>query len=211
MPKIDVKSLRRHTGSGYPPPFDQPMAGRIRQRLGDAAGLTQFGVNLLQLKPGAWSSQRHWHANEDEFVFVLSGEVVLVTDAGEEILRPGDCAGFPKGKRDGHHLVNRSKTRAAICLEVGTRSDVDFCGYSDIDMIIDSTIGKYTHRDGTPYPPKPSRGIRAAASRVAKGTAGTAAAKTAAKLAKEKMPAKRTTRAPRAAGRRGRRRARSAS
>ena len=154
MAAINVKRLRKRTGSGYPAPFDQPMAGRIRQRLGDAAGLTQFGVNLLQLMPGAWSSQRHWHLEEDEFVFVLSGEVVLVTDAGEETLKAGDCAGFPKGKRDGHHLINRSKTKAAACLEIGTRSEVDFCGYPDIDMVIDSKVGKYTHRDGTPYPPK---------------------------------------------------------
>ena len=86
---------------------------------------------------------------------------MLVTDAGEEILQAGDCAGFPKGKRDGHHLVNRSKSKAAVCLEVGTRADVDFCGYPDIDMIIDSKVGKYTHRDGTPYPPKRSRTLRA--------------------------------------------------
>ena len=161
MGKIDVTKLRKRTGSGYPAPFDAPMAGRIRQRLGDAAGLTQFGVNLLQLMPGAWSSQRHWHLEEDEFVFVLSGEVVLVTDAGEEILRPGDCAGFAKGKRDGHHLINRSRTQAALCLDIGTRSEADFCGYPDIDMIIDSKVGKYTHRDGTPYPPKRSRTVRA--------------------------------------------------
>ncbi len=165
MGKIDVTKLRKRTGSGYPAPFDQPVAGRIRQRLGDAAGLTQFGVNLLQLMPGAWSSQRHWHLEEDEFVFVLSGDVVLVTDAGEAILRPGDCAGFPKGKRDGHHLINRSRTKAAVCLEVGTRSEVDFCGYPDIDMVIDSKVGKYTHRDGTPYPRK----ARAPASKPRKG------------------------------------------
>ena len=162
MGKINVAKLRKHAGSGYPSPFDEPMRGRSRQRLGDAAGLTQFGVNLLVLEPGAWSSQRHWHTNEDEFVFVLSGDVVLVTDDGEEVLRPGDCAGFPKGKRDGHHLINRSRSKAAVCLEVGTRSEVDFCGYPDIDMIIDSAIGKYTRRDGTPYLTKKSRAIRPA-------------------------------------------------
>jgi len=161
MGKIDVAKLKKRTGSGYPSPYDAPMAGRIRQRLGDAAGLTQFGVNLLVLEPGAWSSQRHWHANEDEFVFVLSGDVVLVTDAGEEVLSPGDCAGFPKGKRDGHHLINRSRSKAAICLEVGTRSAVDFCDYPDLDMVIDTKVGKYTHRDGTPYPPKRGRAVKA--------------------------------------------------
>src|SRR4029453_6990578 len=137
MGKIDIAKARTRTGSGYPSPYDEPMAGRSRKQLGDAAGLTQFGVNLLLLEPGAWSSQRHWHSGEDEFVFLLSGEVVLVTDTGEEVLQAGDCAGFPKGKRDGHHLINRSKSKAAVCLEVGTRAAVDFCGYPDIDMIID--------------------------------------------------------------------------
>src|SRR5262245_35977774 len=140
MGKIDVAKLKRHAGSGYPSPFDEPMRGRSRQRLGDAARLTQFGVNLLVLEPGAWSSQRHWHTNEDEFVFVLSGDVVLVTDKGEEVMQPGDCAGFAKGKRDGHHLINRSKSKAAVCLDIGTRSEEDFCGYPDIDMIIDSKV-----------------------------------------------------------------------
>ena len=162
MAKIDVKKLREHKGSGYPSPFDQPTAGRVRQRLGNAAGLTQFGVNLLQLPPGAWSSQRHWHTGEDEFVLVLSGQVALVTDAGEEVLLAGECAGFAKGKRDGHHLINRSKTQTAICLEVGTRSEVDYVEYPDIDMIFDTKVGRYTRRDGTPYPPKRSRAVRAA-------------------------------------------------
>src|SRR6185437_9803621 len=92
--RIDLKSLPVVTGSGYPPPFDAPCAARARQRLGDAAALTDFGVNLLRLSPGVWSSQRHWHTAEDEFVYVVAGEVVLVTDAGEEVLRAGDCAGF---------------------------------------------------------------------------------------------------------------------
>jgi uncharacterized cupin superfamily protein len=156
MAKIDVNSIRKRTGSGYPAPFNVPVANRVRQALGDAAGLTQFGVNLLELPPGAWSSQRHWHAGEDEFVYVVSGEVALVTDAGEEILRAGDCAGFAKGVANGHHLINRSRTKTAVCLEVGTRADVDFVGYSDIDMVYDSKVGKYAHRDGKVYPPKPS-------------------------------------------------------
>ena len=153
MGKIDVKSIRKRTGSGYPAPFDQPVLARTRRALGDAAGLTQFGVNLLQLPPGAWSSQRHWHSEEDEFVYVVSGEVVLVTDAGEEVLRAGDCAGFPRGANDGHHLINRGNA-PAVCLEVGTRAAVDYVGYPDIDMIFDSKVGKYTHRDGKVYPPK---------------------------------------------------------
>jgi uncharacterized cupin superfamily protein len=150
MPKIDVKSVFERKGSAYPPPFDQIAKDRVRQRLGDAAGITQFGVNLLQLPPGAASSQRHWHSNEDEFVFVVSGEVTLVTDKGEEILRAGDCAGFPKNVPDGHQLINKS-SGMAVCLEIGTRTGEDVCMYSDIDMMIDGRKGGYTRKDGTPY------------------------------------------------------------
>jgi uncharacterized cupin superfamily protein len=103
------------------------------------------------LPPGAWSSQRHWHSGEDEFVYVLSGEVVLVDDNGEHVLCAGDCAAFPKGDENGHQLINKSKADA-VCLEVGTRSTNDFCDYPDIDMQIDSRIDKFTHRDGTLYP-----------------------------------------------------------
>jgi uncharacterized cupin superfamily protein len=150
MPRIDVKSVFERRGSAYPPPFDQIAKGRIRQRLGDAGGITQFGVNLLQLSPGAASSQRHWHSGEDEFVYVVSGEVTLVTNRGEEVLRAGDCAAFPKGVADGHRLINKS-AEPVVCLEIGTRSGQDVCTYSDIDMMIDSKIGRYTRKDGTPY------------------------------------------------------------
>ena len=153
MPKIDVKTVPEKKGSGYPAPFDQPCNERSRKRLGDSGGLTQFGVNLLTLPPGAWSSQRHWHASEDELVYVLSGEVVLRTDAGEEILRAGDCAAFPKDDGNGHHLMNRSKA-PAVLLEVGTRAPTEFVRYPDIDLIIDSKVGAFTHRDGAPYPRK---------------------------------------------------------
>src|ERR1700733_7746425 len=118
--KIDLNSVRVVTGSRYPAPFDVPCAARSRQRLGDAAGLTQFGVNLLRLPPGVWSSQRHWHTGEDEFVYVLSGEVVLVTNAGDEVVRAGDAAGFPANDHDGHCLQNRSG-QDAVVLEIGTR------------------------------------------------------------------------------------------
>jgi uncharacterized cupin superfamily protein len=139
-------------GSGYPAPFDEPCRGRLRQRLGDAAGLTDFGVNRLTLPPGCWSSQRHWHSAEDEFVLVLEGEVVLVTDAGEETLRAGDCAGFKAGVKDGHHLQNRSR-RDAVVLEVGSRRATDDEGeYPDIDMNFLKNDAGYVHRDGTPYP-----------------------------------------------------------
>jgi uncharacterized cupin superfamily protein len=153
MPKIDIKSVPEHKGSGYPAPFHLAAGERVRQRLGEAGGLAQFGVNLLRLPPGAWSSQRHWHSAEDEFVWVLSGEVTLVTDKGEEILHAGDCAAFPKGRPDGHHVINNS-SRTAVLLEVGTRSEDDVCDYPDIDLRIDSRDGHYTHKDGTPYPPR---------------------------------------------------------
>lgn len=154
MPKIDPSTAPEGSGSRYPAPFDQPCRQRTWRRLGDAAGLTQFGVNLVRLPPGTWSSQRHWHAEEDEFVHVLEGEVVLVTDAGEEPLRKGESAGFKAGVRDGHCLQNRS-TADAVILTVGSRNDADHGEYSDIDMKFGSGRyagkGGYTKKDGTPY------------------------------------------------------------
>jgi uncharacterized cupin superfamily protein len=148
--RIDVKNTAASVGSGYPPPFGAPCAARVRQRLGDVAGLTDFGVNLLRLPPGTWSSQRHWHSAEDEFVYILEGEVVLVTDGGEETLQAGDCAGFKAGVKDGHHLQNRSPTDALI-LEVGSRREaVDTGEYPDIDMRF--TPDGYARKDGMPYP-----------------------------------------------------------
>jgi uncharacterized cupin superfamily protein len=149
--RIDPNAVPAVTGSQYPTPYDAPCAARVRRRLGDAAGLTDFGVNLLRLPPGTWSSQRHWHSAEDEFVYVLEGEVVLATDAGEEILRAGDCAGFKAGLRDGHHLQNRS-TRDAVLLEVGSRKSAEDEGeYPDIDMRFLKGEAGYAHKDGTPY------------------------------------------------------------
>jgi len=150
--RIDIATLTSVIGTLYPSPFDVPCRSRARTKLGDAAGLTQFGVNLLRLPPGAWSSQRHWHTGEDEFVYVLSGEVVLVTDSGEEVLRAGDAAGFPAGDANGHCLQNRSDRDAQI-LEIGTRVPGDSADYPDIDMVAPAG-GKpavYTRRDGTPY------------------------------------------------------------
>ena len=151
-PALDPAAVAPHRGSDYPAPFDRPCAGRERRVLGDAVGLTQFGVNLLTLAPGAWSSQRHWHLEEDEFVYVLEGEVVLVTDAGEQPLRAGMAAGFPAGKADGHHLINRSE-RPALLLEVGTRTAREHAEYSDIDMMGEAREGvfRYLHKDGRPY------------------------------------------------------------
>lgn len=153
MPKIDIAAVPEVTGCGYPDPYHHPCMDRIRKRLGDAGGLTQFGVNLMTLLPGVWSSQRHWHDAEDEFVFVVSGEVVLVTDKGEEILRAGDCAAFAKGVADGHHLINKS-TAPAVVLEIGTRTpdNSDICQYPDSDLVWDGPKGTYTNRAGVPYP-----------------------------------------------------------
>ena len=150
--RINAATLTAVVGTLYPTPFDQPCRARERRRLGDAAGLEQFGVNLLRLRPGAWSSQRHWHTAADEFIYVVSGEVTLVTDAGDEVLRPGDAAGFKAGDADGHCLQNRSTTEALV-LEVGTRAAADATYYSDIDMVApaDGKPAIYTHRDGTPY------------------------------------------------------------
>jgi uncharacterized cupin superfamily protein len=150
MPRIDPAAAAVKRGSDYPAPFHEPCAGRTRHRLGDVAGLTQFGVNLMHLEPGAWSSQRHWHANEDEFVHVLQGEVVLVEDGGATVLRAGDSAGFKAGVPNGHHLVNRTAA-PALLLEVGTRDPAETAVYADIDMRV-GPDGVYTRKDGTPYP-----------------------------------------------------------
>lgn len=150
MPRIDPTEVSPRTGSSYPEPFAQLAGARSRQALGLAGGLTDFGVNLTRLPPGAWSSQRHWHTHEDEFVYVLSGELTLITDAGEQTLRAGDAAAFPKGVADGHHLINRSGETATV-LEIGTRAEaLDECFYPDVDLHADAH--GYAHKDGTRYP-----------------------------------------------------------
>lgn len=150
--RIDPAKIVPVIGTLYPPPYDTPCRSRERRVLGDAAGLTQFGVKLLRLPPGAWSSQRHWHSASDEFVYVLSGEVTLVTNSGEEVLRAGEAAGFKAGDDDGHHLQNRAD-KDALVLEFGTRVQKDSATYSDIDMLApaDKKPAMYTRRDGTPY------------------------------------------------------------
>jgi uncharacterized cupin superfamily protein len=147
--RIDKTVVPLTKGSDYPAPFDESVRERARQALADAVNLTDFGVNLLLLPPGAWSSQRHWHTAEDEFIWVVQGEVVLVTDHDEEILRAGDCAGFKAGVAEGHHLQNRSG-RPAQVLEVGSRRPaIDVADYPDIDLR--STPSGFTHKDGTNY------------------------------------------------------------
>jgi len=153
MKKLDLDRAPALKGSLYPPPYGAPCLPRLRKRLGEAGGLTQFGVNLLTLPPGAWSSQRHWHSHEDEFVWVVEGEVTLVTDQGEEILSAGDCAAFKAGDPDGHHLINRSG-RDALVLEVGNDDPRrDRCVYPDCDMVAEPGEDHYRRRDGTAYPP----------------------------------------------------------
>lgn len=147
--RIISEKLNVRTGSGYPEPFRLASFTREKRALGDAAGLTQFGVNITRLPPGEWSAQRHWHSREDELVFVLEGELTMVTDAGEERLGPGDSAGFRAGVADGHHFINRGVVNA-LYLEVGGRSAEDVCSYPDIDLHL--TPDGYAHKNGTPYP-----------------------------------------------------------
>ena len=151
MPKIDIDTVPLRLGTGYPAPFDSPCAERVRQRLGDAGGLVDFGVNLMRLPAGNWSSQRHWHSDEDEFVYVLQGELTLVENGGDTVLRAGDCAAFPKSSGNGHHMINRSGSMA-VYLEVGSRSPADLTTCSDIDMMSANADGRFVHKDGTPYP-----------------------------------------------------------
>ena len=151
-PALDPKTLPVKTGSDYPEPFKAAVAGRERRGLGDALGLKNFGVNLTRLPPGNASSQRHCHSRQDEFVYIVEGEVVLVTDAGEQVLSAGMVAGFPAGTGDGHHLINRSD-RDALYIEVGDRGAGDEVDYPDIDMLRRPVDGepRFVHRDGTPY------------------------------------------------------------
>ena len=153
MPKIDIESLPVDSRSTYPEPFNRVVAGRSRKRLGNAAGLDQFGVNLTTLKPGAASALRHWHEKEDELVYVLAGELMLIEDGGETPLQAGEAAGFKASVSNGHHLVNKSN-RDAVYLEIGTRSKHERAEYPDVDLVVirDETGGHYMHKDGKPYP-----------------------------------------------------------
>lgn len=150
MPKIDLASVEEVSRTGYPAPHNSAVAGRFYRRLAGPTGLTDFGVNLCRLRPGAWSSQRHWHTTEDEFAFVVAGEVVLVTNDGEAVMRAGDCAAFPKNDGDGHHFINRSGSDALL-LVVGSDNAHDTCNYPDIDMHLPRGDGDFTHKDGAPY------------------------------------------------------------
>jgi uncharacterized cupin superfamily protein len=152
MAKIDLSAVPVKTGSIYPEPYAGMMRGRSSLRLGDAGGLTQFGVNIVRLEPGALSSLRHWHLNEDEFVMVTEGECVLVQDAGETVMRVGDCAAFPAGRADGHQFINRTDKVAAF-LVVGTKAQAEVATYSDVDLKVHIGGGKarFTYKDGTDW------------------------------------------------------------
>jgi len=155
MAKLNLDTIQERTGTRYPQEHAGPVKARRWKALGDAAGLTQFGVNLVTLDPGVWSSQRHWHSHEDEFAYIMSGELVLVTDAGDETLHPGDYVGFPAGVKDGHVLQNRSDAPATFLI-IGARDDRDWGEYSDIDMMFhagryEDGGGGWTRKDGTPF------------------------------------------------------------
>ena len=150
MPKLDLDSIEQTNRTGYPPPFDKDVAGRWYRRLAPVGGLIDFGASHVTLKPGAWSSQRHWHNGEDEFLVMLSGVAVLVEDDGRTVLRPGDCAAWPKGSTNGHHLRNESDEDCTFIVVGG--GECTGGGYSDIDMLF-TADSRYIHKDGTPYPP----------------------------------------------------------
>lgn len=151
MPKLNLDAIPQSNATGYPPPFDAPVAGRWWRRLAPAAGLTEFGASHVVLKPGAWSSQRHWHDGEDEMVVMIAGEAMLIEDEGETLLRAGDCAAWPKGSTNGHQIVNRSDIDCIyVAISAGPHSGG---GYSDIDMMF-TADGRYTRKDGTEYDKK---------------------------------------------------------
>ena len=153
MPKIDIAKATVRRKGVYPRPYANVTDGREKAALGNVAGLTQFGVNLTRLKPGAASALRHWHENEDEFVYVIEGEIVLIEDGGATILKPGDCAGFKAGVANGHHLVNTSQCDA-LYLEIGTRAATERGHYPDADLMLerDARGMRFLHRSGEPYP-----------------------------------------------------------
>ncbi len=155
LPALDPAAVEERVGSSYPEPFGSQVGARRKRALGDALGLCNYGVNLVELPAGAPSTMRHWHDKQDEFVYLLEGELTLITDGGEQTLTAGMAAGFPAGSGDGHQMVNRSQARA-VYLEVGDRLPGDKVHYSDVDLALPRASGDglglaFTHKDGTPY------------------------------------------------------------
>lgn len=149
MPKLDLESIERTNRTGYPPPYSSPMAKRHYRRLAPAAGLVDFGVSHVLLEPGGISSQRHWHEGEDELVIMVEGEAVLIEEEGETVMRPGDCAAFPKGVANGHHLVNRSD-RPCLFYAIGRGSTTD-AHYPDVDLHLDGPTQRFVRKDGSDF------------------------------------------------------------
>ena len=154
MPKVDIAKVPVKSGSFYPAEFQAECQGRDKQALGEAVGLTQFGVNIARIKPGAASALRHWHEQEDEFIYMLEGELVLAENGGEVVLNAGDAAGFKAGSGNAHRLINRGK-RDAVYFEVGSRAKSERVHYPDVDLVMerDDKGRRYLHRNGEPYPP----------------------------------------------------------
>ncbi|HWC93970.1 MAG TPA: cupin domain-containing protein [Pseudolabrys sp.] len=152
MPKIDIDKIAFKPVGGYPGPFKNVLDKREKKQLGDAVGLTQFGVNITRLGVGGASSLRHWHREEDEFIYILEGEVVLIEDAGESVLKPGEAAGWKANSPNGHTLANRG-SKDALILEVGTRAKSEYVTYPDVDLILDRGAQgrRYLHKNGEPY------------------------------------------------------------
>lgn len=152
MPKLNIASIPEKGGTGYPAEFAEIVSGRFRKRLGNAGGLTQFGVNICRLESGSGSSQRHWHHNEDEFIYMLSGEAVLIENEGETVIRPGDSATFKAGVANGHTVVNRGSVDA-VFIEVGTRAATEIAEYPDVDMraVNDGSGLIFTRKDGSDF------------------------------------------------------------
>ena len=149
MPKIDLDAIPTISRTGYPPPYDAAVRGRSWKELSIPGGLTDFVANYVTMTPGSWSSQRHWHQGEDEFLVMVAGEAVLVDDHGRAPVRVGDCAVFPKGDGNGHCLVNESDAPCAFV--VMSLPETTACHYPDIDLHVDGPTQRYTHKDGTPY------------------------------------------------------------
>lgn len=149
MPKIDLDAIPETNRTSYPEPYAAGMARRHFRRLAPAAGLSTIGASLVRIEPGGVSSQRHWHAAIDEFVVILQGEGVLIEENGEVVLRPGDCAAFPLGAANGHHIVNRSEADCVFLAISGP--EAGDCHYPDADLHWDAAAGSYTRKGGTPY------------------------------------------------------------